>query len=63
MDTTNTKLVPKAVHLYNIVKEELELMQQTDEQNYHILRYLTNMLECKEEVMYKQIVKPKGKHL
>jgi len=50
-----TKLVPKAAHLFNIVMDELEVVYHTDEQKYHILRYLTNMLESKEEEIYKSI--------
>ncbi len=50
-----TKLVPKAAHLFNIVMDELEVVHHTDEQKYHILRYLTNMLESKEEEIYKSI--------
>jgi hypothetical protein len=61
------KLIPHAQRIYNIVMDELDEQDSsktsgvyeenffTDEEKYHILRYLTNMLESKEAEFYKKI--------
>jgi len=49
------KLIPHAQSLYNIVMDEFETVYYTNEQKYHILRYLTNMLESEEAKIYKEI--------
>jgi hypothetical protein len=56
------KLIPPAQRLYNIVMDELdercEIYEKnffSDEDKYHILRYLTNMLETEEAQLYKKL--------
>lgn len=61
------KLIPHAQRIYNIVMGELDEQDSSktngvyeesffsDEEKYHILRYLTNMLESKEAEFYKKI--------
>jgi hypothetical protein len=56
------KLIPPAQRLYNIVMDELdercEIYEEnffSDEDKYHILRYLTNMLETEEAQLYKKL--------
>jgi|LakMenE01Jun11ns_1017448.scaffolds.fasta_scaffold5600362_1 hypothetical protein len=58
------KLVPEAQYLFNQVMERLdypthsmyeEPVPFSCEQKYHILRYLTNMLETEEEKLYKKM--------
>jgi len=50
-------LIPIAQRLYHNIMDELENppLSYTDEQKYHILRYLTNFLESKESELYKKI--------
>jgi hypothetical protein len=61
------KLVPIAQRLYNILMDELDERDSSrtsgiyeenffsDEDKYHILRYLTNMLETEESQLYKKL--------
>lgn len=56
------KLIPPAQRLYNIVMDELdercEIYEKnffSDEDKYHILRYLTNMLETEEAQLHKKL--------
>jgi hypothetical protein len=58
------KLIPPAQRLYNIVMDELdercEIYEEnffSDEDKYHILRYLTNMLETEEAQLHKKLNK------
>jgi len=51
----NTRLIPRASRLFDIVMDELEIIYHTSEEKYHILRYLTNMLEAEEEKLWKEI--------
>lgn len=58
------KLIPPAQRLYNIVMDELdercEIYEKnffSDEDKYHILRYLTNMLETEEAQLHKKLNK------
>ena len=52
-----TELIPRASRLFDSVMNELETIYHTSEQKYHILRYLTNMLEAEEEKLWKEINK------
>jgi hypothetical protein len=56
------KLIPQAQRLYNILMDELdercEIYEEnffSDEDKYHILRYLTNMLETEEAQLHKKL--------
>jgi len=61
------KLTVHAQRIYNIVMGELDEQDSSktngtyeenffsDEEKYHILRYLTNMLESKEAEIYRNI--------
>jgi hypothetical protein len=58
------KLIPEARYLFNQVMERLdypthsiyeEPVPFSCEQKYHILRYLTNMLEAEEANLYMKI--------
>ena len=63
------KLIPQAQRLYNILMDELDEKYSSrtsgiyeenffsDEDKYHILRYLTNMLETEEVQLYKKLNK------
>lgn len=53
----NTKLIPHAARLFDKVMDEMGTIFYTCEEQYHILRYLTNMLEAEEEKIWKQINK------
>ena len=55
MEKTTLKLIPFAQKLYNIVMDEFEAESHKDEEKYHILRYLTNMLESEESKIYNEI--------
>ncbi len=50
-----TKLIPRACRLFDVAMGELESIHHTSEEKYHILRYLTNMLEAEEEKLWKEI--------
>jgi hypothetical protein len=62
-----TKLYPHAQRLFHVVMDELTEQDSSktngvyeedffsDEDKYHILRYLTNMLESEEAELYKKI--------
>ena len=52
-----TILIPRASRLFDSVMNELEIIYHTSEEKYHILRYLTNMLESEEEKIWKEINK------
>jgi hypothetical protein len=58
------KLIPEAQYLFNQIMERLdypthsiyeEPVPFSCEQRYHIIRYLTNMLEAEEEQLWKKI--------
>lgn len=61
------KLIVHAQCIYNIVMDELDEQDSSktngvyeenffsDEEKYHILRYLTNMLESEEASIYKKL--------
>jgi hypothetical protein len=58
------KLIPEAQYLFNKIMERLdcpthsiyeEPVEFSCEQKYHIIRYLTNMLEAEEEKLYKKM--------
>ena len=55
MEKPSPKLIPFAQKLYNIVMDEFEAESHKEEEKYHILRYLTNMLESEESKIYKEI--------
>lgn len=66
------KLIQHAQRIYNIVMDELDEQDSSktngvyeenffsDEEKYHILRYLTNMLESEEESLYKKMQQHTG---
>jgi hypothetical protein len=54
-DKIPQKLFPRAARLYDMVIDEFETIHYSDEETYHILRYLTNMLESKEAELYKKL--------
>ena len=58
------KLIPEAQYLFNQIMERLDYPMHSIyeepvtfscEQRYHIIRYLTNMLEAEEEQLWKKI--------